>query len=43
MRIHSRYNTITKKTREDIFEWILYHPNANPSFVSSGAVTVLDP
>ena len=38
----SKYNTITKRLREEIFEWIPSHPNVNPSGVSSHVVMVLN-
>ena len=38
----SRYNTITKLQGEEIVEWIIFHPNVNPSCVSSNVVTVLN-
>ena len=30
MRGHSRSNNIRKLLREEIVEWVLYHPNVNP-------------
>ena len=39
----SIYNTITKPSREEIIEWILYHTNFNSSCVLSDVVTVLNP
>ena len=38
-----RYNTIKKLQREEIVEWIISHPNVNPSFVLSDVVTFLNP
>ena len=43
MKGHSRYNTITKRFREEIFECILSRTNAKPSFLSSDTVYVLNP
>ena len=36
----SRYNTITKKIRGEIFEWIISHLNVKPSYVLSDVVKV---
>ena len=39
----SRYNTITKRLREEIFEWVLYHTNLKASCASSDVSTVFNP
>ena len=43
MRGCSRYNTITKRLREEIFGWVLSYHNYKPSFVSGDVVTVFNP
>ena len=36
----SIYNIIAKLLREEIVEWIMSHPNVNPSCISSDVVNV---
>ena len=43
MRVRSIYITITKLSREGIFECIISHPDVNPSCVSSDVIMIFKP